>query len=220
MTLLQIRLENRFDNDILNDGLMSVDGTDFRIQQFRPFSKVWHSHKWKGPGLRYEIGVCIRTGSIVWIHGPFPCGQWPDIKIFRHALADYLEEGERVETDRGYRGQTRHCKIPNGAEKREIRQMRKRVGQRHETVNKRFKQFKCLKETWRHDLDFHSAATRACVIITQLAFENGEPVFDVEYDDLLYEDVEDDSSYNPDEDDNDNSSDNDSEDSRQREYND
>ena len=71
MTLLQIHLENRFDNDILNDCLMSVDGTYFCIKQFRPFSKVWHSHKWKGPGLRYKIGVCICTSSIVWITARF-----------------------------------------------------------------------------------------------------------------------------------------------------
>ena len=46
----------------------------------------WHSHKFNGPGLRYEVAICMLTGCTVWIMGPFPCGDWPDIEIFRFAL--------------------------------------------------------------------------------------------------------------------------------------
>ena len=60
--------------------------------------------------------------------------------------------------------------------------------------------------------------TCACVIITQLTFENEKPVFNAEYNDFLYEEVEKNSSYNPDEDEDNNSSDNDSKDARQRGY--
>ena len=157
---------------------MSVDGTDFRSQQFKPWSKTWYSHKFEGPGLCYEIGVCILSGSIVWIHGPFRCGEWPDINIFKHALITYLEQGERVQADNGYRGYPK-VKTPNlGGDQR--------VDQRHETVNKRLKQIKCLKNIWRHDLNLHSVSLWAVAVITQLSFENGEPVFDVDYDDFDY----------------------------------
>ena len=57
---------------------ITVDGTDFRIQEPSPFDPKWYSHKFRGPGLRYEIGVCIKTGWIVWVNGPFPAGAWPD----------------------------------------------------------------------------------------------------------------------------------------------
>ena len=69
----QIRLEDRFEGDI---------GNDFWIQQFDPFSTVWFGHKSNGPGNRYEVGVCIRSGAIVWLHGPFPCGLKNDLQIF------------------------------------------------------------------------------------------------------------------------------------------
>lgn len=183
---LQVLWENRLEDDIQNDCLVSVDGTDFRIQQLMPFWKGWYSHKFKGPGLRYEVGVCIRSGNIVWLHGPFPCGEWPDIKIFRHALIDQLSEGERVEADDGYVGESpRHIKIPDALDSKEKNRMRATVRMRHETVNRRFKQFGALKQTFRHDLIFQSAFVRAVVVITQLAFQNGEPVFDVDYDDRI-----------------------------------
>ena len=41
---------------------ITVDGTDFRIQEPGPFNLKWYSHKLKWPGLHYEIGVCIKTG--------------------------------------------------------------------------------------------------------------------------------------------------------------
>ena len=87
---------NRFKGDTGNTCLISVDGTDFQIYQWEPFWKGWFSHKFKGPGVRYEVGVCILTGDIVWLHGPFPCGLWPDLKIFRKSLKQQLLEGEKV----------------------------------------------------------------------------------------------------------------------------
>jgi hypothetical protein len=147
-----------------------VDGTDFKIVQLAPFSKKWYSHKFNGPGLRYEVGLCIQTGDIVWIHGPFPPGDWPDLSIFRHALLHHLGDGERVEADAGYIGEfPRHVKTPV-----------------HETVNKRFKQWGCLKQVFRHvhDLAYkHASVFRAVAVITQLAIEDGEPLYAVEYHD-------------------------------------
>lgn len=67
--------------------------------------KAFRSHKFKHAGLRYEIAVCILTGDIVWVIGPFPCGAWPDISIFRFALKYLLDENERVEADDGYIGE-------------------------------------------------------------------------------------------------------------------
>lgn len=184
---LQILWENRRINDIGNDCLVSVDGTDFRIKQIKPWSEAWYSYKYNGPGLRYEVGVCIRTGAIVWIHGPFAPGDYNDIEIFRHAMIAFLEDGERVEADAGYRGEhPRYVKIPDVLEEgTNVQRMRQRLMKRHETVNKRLKNFGCLKQAFRHDLVFHSACFRAVAVVTQLAFENGEPVFQVDYDDLL-----------------------------------
>ena len=69
---------------------VSIDGTDFRIQQLKPFNKIWYSDKFNSPGVQYEVAISIQDGDIVWVNGPFACGLWPDIKIFwqnlKHAL--------------------------------------------------------------------------------------------------------------------------------------
>ena len=159
----------------------------YRIHRQNAAPKAWFSHKFGGPGVRYEVGVCILTGWIVWVLGPFPCGDWPDISIFRFALKNMLEPNERVEADDGYVGEDPlHVKAPASMvhdqdEKRKI--MRSRVRSRHETVNKRLKQFKCL-EIFRHDVQLHGTCFRACAVLTQLEIENGHPLFSVsEYSD-------------------------------------
>ena len=81
--------------------MLSVDGTDC---PFEAQGKAFYSHKFKGTGLRYEVGVGIKGGDICWIQGPLPCGLYPDIKIFRLALIHELDADERIEADLGYRG--------------------------------------------------------------------------------------------------------------------
>ena len=80
---------------------MSVDGTDFRIAEH---GKQFYSFKFKKSALRYEVALCILTGDIVWINGPYEPGVWNDIAIFRAGIMHHLEDGERVEADDGYIG--------------------------------------------------------------------------------------------------------------------
>ena len=82
---------------------MSIDGTHFRINEPVPFDTLWYSHKFNGPGLAYELGLCIKTGNIVWYNGPFP-SKHPDISIFRANLKSLLLPGEKVVADLGYKG--------------------------------------------------------------------------------------------------------------------
>ena len=67
------------------------------------FDPKWFSHKFKGPGLRYKVAVCIQTGHIVWYNGHFPPGDWPDLRIAQDALIYELDNGELALVDRGYR---------------------------------------------------------------------------------------------------------------------
>lgn len=79
------------------------DGTDLKIREPQPFNKKWYSHKFKGPGVRYEIGLSIRNGDIVWTSGSggFPCGDWADIKIARELYVHYAKNEKTLE-NRGY----------------------------------------------------------------------------------------------------------------------
>ena len=99
---LQIVWENRHRGRSTKTCKVTVDGTDCPIQEPIPFSKKWYSHKFKKAGLRYEVAVNIKTGDIVWINGPFPCGSWNDIKIFRCNLKLLIPPGEMVEADKGW----------------------------------------------------------------------------------------------------------------------
>jgi hypothetical protein len=119
----------------------------------------------------------------VWINGPFPCGQWSDLKIFWHALMGELEAGEKVETDLGFRGEKFHSNEDNIFLSESGQWQKYLVHACHETVNKRLKQWNCLHRVSWHNLRKHGPVFRAVASITQLAIENGEPLFDVEYND-------------------------------------
>ena len=168
---------------------MSVDGADFQIQEPWPYKKAtsskWYSEKFGGAGLRYEVGVSILGGEIVWVNGPFLPGKYNDHTIFKdHGLLDHLEEGERVEADDGYifldpeftkaRSSVFHPE--------ENRGLRNTVRARHETINQRMKVFNCLAQKFRHsDLGKHQDCVRAVAAIVQYALERGEQIWDVQY---------------------------------------
>ena len=165
--------------------MVSIDGTDCAVEAR---GKCWYSHKFKRSGVRYEVAVSIKCGDIVWIKGPLPCGEWPDIKMFRDALIHYLDENERVEADGGYIGEApSHVKTPNMFTRNEEKlAMQQHIRNRHETVNKRFKQWGCIRQRFRHTTENHSACFRAVAVLTQLCIEFGEPLFSVaEYSDIV-----------------------------------
>jgi DDE superfamily endonuclease len=159
---------------------VSVDGTDFTIREPTPFSPRWFSHKTNGPGVRYEIAIAIQTGEPVWINGPFPCGTWTDLRIARYALVDALDPGEYYLADGGYRDGNQYSQTPTGRHDFSDRQ-KATVRARHETYNKRLKDWGALRCAFRHALDSHSKIFRAIANVVQVTIMNGEPLFDVEY---------------------------------------
>lgn len=167
---------------------MTVDGTDFQMPQLGP---LFSSHKFaKKSGLRYEVAVCILTGDIVWVNGPYECGKWNDIKIFRDSLMSHLAPFERVEADDGYLGEhPQHVKCPKGFANPEITEyMQQRVRNRQETVNRRFKSWDILKQVFRHihHIPDHGDVFRSVAVITQLAINEGEKLFHCGYRDPPY----------------------------------
>ena len=161
---------------------MTTDGTDFEIYEPTPFDPMWYSHKFHGPGVRYEVGICIQTGWIVWINGPYPCGEWPDLRIARDALHYMLAPGEFYVADGGYAEGGQHSDTPNGLNDPD-QKMKAIARARHETINGRFKQFNVLYRVFRHDVSRHSICFRAVANVVQMMMENGSPAFTVDYDD-------------------------------------
>lgn len=161
---------------------ITVDGTDFKIYEPMNFDPRWFSHKFNGPGVRYEVGICIQTGWIVWINGPFPCGEWPDLRIARDALHYALPPGELYVADGGYADGGQNSDTPNGLNDDDQR-MKKVARARHETVNRRFKEFNILHRVFRHNIHLHSSVFRAVANIVQVMIQHNSPLFSVDYDD-------------------------------------
>jgi hypothetical protein len=113
--------------------LVVIDGADFTIPEPTPFSTGWYSHKFDGAGIRYELATCIHTGNIVSFTGPFECGKWPDILIFRYKLKQWLGPGEKVVADRGYKGEHKII-TPYYPLSEEHKNLMNRARARHETI--------------------------------------------------------------------------------------
>ena len=84
---------------------VTLDGTDCRIREPAPFNTKWYSHKFRGPGLRYEIGLCNVSGHIVWVSCPYLCGEYPNLKIACEGIMHLFEEGKVLVADGGYKGE-------------------------------------------------------------------------------------------------------------------
>ena len=136
-----IKLEERFegyDGGVADTNcFISVDGTDCPVFEPYPFSKSMYSHKLNGPEVKYEVAVCLKTGKIVWINGPFE-GSKNDGTIFREGLSTRLLPCEAVEVDQGYKGDFK-MKTPSMGFDSKKRKMKSNACAQHETINCRLK---------------------------------------------------------------------------------
>ena len=181
--LLQIQFERRLLHSRPGTCTLIVDGTDYLCHELsnlpRKERKKWYSHKFNSAGIKYEVATCIATGDIVHYNGPFR-GAAADLTIFRFHLKRCLLPGERVIADRGYRGD-RKVVTPYDYDclsKQHYRAMAA-LRARHEVMNGRLKQFRCLADRWRHALSDHHRVFRACLVLVQLNHRYGTEPFEV-----------------------------------------
>jgi hypothetical protein len=166
--------------------MMSLDGTDCPVNEPWSFDKKWYSQKFNGHGVKYEVGVCIKTGYIVWINGPVVASM-NDLKLFKSLLMNLLCEDEGVEVDVGYNGAD-SLNNPQVGVSRIQRCQKNKVRGRHENVNGRLKIFNVLNIPFRHlkpheeMMEKHHKCFYAVAVITQLKFEAGEMLYDIQYD--------------------------------------
>ncbi|KAH9146589.1 hypothetical protein AeRB84_009541, partial [Aphanomyces euteiches] len=151
---------------------VSLDGTDFAIQEPKPFDKKWWSHKLNRAALRYEVGICIRTGCIVWVHGGKPAGEWPDLKLAQDAYVLAVQKDEMALADKGYMNR-RYFVNPKYYPSSAAAQ--KKIMARHETANARFKQFGVLKNIFRHKVEDHMTCFLSVANLVQIAIECESP---------------------------------------------
>ncbi len=87
--------------------------------------------------------------------------------------------------DNGYIGEApNRVKCPGtGVDSPDDLAMQSLVRSRHETLNGRFKCWKILKQTFRHEVALHGLVFWAISVIIQLAIDGGEKLFWIEYSD-------------------------------------
>ena len=148
------------------------------IHEKQPFNETYFSHKFKGPGYRYEVAVSIKGGDIVWVSGPWPASI-SDKEIFKQHLAKHLGENERAEMDNGY-SNTEKAVVPAAGETFLHKKGKSQARGRQEIHNGRFKCFHSLQETFREpDPETHCLVFNAVAILTQLSKDHGEQLFEV-----------------------------------------
>ena len=159
---------------------MSVDGIDFQIFEH---GIKFYSHKNRKSALRYEICFNIIIGGIVWVNILYPAGAYSDITIFRDSLINFLNPGERVGDDDGYiREVPHHIKCPMSVTNLRVRKViHGRLGKGQETLNRRFKDWRLLKQGFRHHASNHADILHAIVVLTQTSIDSGERIFSCEY---------------------------------------
>ncbi len=87
-------------SDVLNLVDVLVDGTDFQIQEPRKFDHGLYPHKFRSAVLRNEVGLCLETSSIVWIHRQFPARGYSEKSIFNLKMVHCLDRNEKLLGDR------------------------------------------------------------------------------------------------------------------------
>ena len=101
-----------------------------------------------------------------------------DLQLARCGIDDVLPIGERVIGDKIYTDD-RFIHIPKEGEHEFHRTIRILLA-RHETVNKRIKDYKCMRELWRHGWEKHIIAFNAITNLVELKLNNGNPLFDID----------------------------------------
>ncbi|KAH9121519.1 hypothetical protein AeMF1_006809 [Aphanomyces euteiches] len=156
---------------------VSLDGTDFAINEPAPFDRKWWSHKLNRAGLRYEISICIQTGHIVWAYGGKPCGEWPDLSLARDAYVHFVGPNEMTLADRGYMD-ANYFVNPRYHPQSSAQQ--KQIMARHETVNARLKQFGVLRGIFRHSIEKHPICFYAIANLVQIGLEYESPLYSIQ----------------------------------------
>jgi hypothetical protein len=165
--------------------IVTVDGTDFRVHEKKhptlPLDRSQYSKKFNHGALKYEIAMSVFSPKCVWISGPH-CGGKHDLTIFREGLKGKISPGKLVIADRGYvtsKADEKLLSTPDVMDSTALYNFKSRARLQHETFNGRLKFFRCLSDTFRHDLEKHKMTFEAVCVIVQYQIDNGSEIYAV-----------------------------------------
>jgi hypothetical protein len=174
-----VLLEKRHRSDSTTfDCLITTSTIDFPILDPRKKNSKkelspYYSHHVKGPALRYEVGVSIFGGDIVWTNGPFRAGCETESEIFEN-LKESIDPDEIAEQ---FSRLDLFCdKSPDSDT---AKMVPSKTRDRQKMVNDRLMSFKILQR-FRHNVLSHDTVFRAIVALVQLSIEKEIVTFELD----------------------------------------
>ena len=146
-----------------------MDGVDFLTHEVRPLDRRLFSHKLNHAAIRYEIGMALGSSHIVWAAGGVKPGLCNDLSLARRGILKKIRALQRVAADKGYRGDERII-TPYKLSPTNMAKI-KSILARHEIINKRLKQFACLRNAFVHNRKKHPTCFYAVLYITELSLQ-------------------------------------------------
>ena len=113
--------------------------------------------------------------DICWVYGGYPAG-CNDITLARRGILRVLPRGEKIISDKGYKSMPHRIIVPTEDRKSNLSYQHKLIMARHEGVNKRVKDWRCMSSIWRQGRKAHVPTFYVIISLTQINMENGEPL--------------------------------------------
>lgn len=176
---LQVRYENRFLNTEKDQKCFtSLDTIDFKMSDkaltgLRDSTDNYYSEVYKSQGIRYEVGIAVKTGDIVWKYGGLPCGSYPEINLANEAYIYAVKKDELTYANKKYH-KSKFFITPNHTNVKE----HKKIMQRHKNLKKKIKYFEILNKPYRHIIDKHHLCFHAIVNIIQITIKHDTPLIE------------------------------------------
>lgn len=111
----------------------------------------------------------------MWFADPFPCGAYPDVKIFRKDLRTCLNPGEIVIADKGYNDERDFSE----AEVTGFESYQRAARGRQEGVNDLRKWLRILTVPFPHYKNLHGPGLSAIANITNLCITFEETLYEI-----------------------------------------
>lgn len=168
---------HRFDHVAPGNAYMSVDTTPCPLQinvSDWAYQKPFYSEHDGMHCLKYEIGIQIWTGQLVWVAGPY-FGSASDLTIVRNSgFLNLLGARECAYADKIYVGEP-SLLIPFRGRDWQLsheqwiwNDFHRRLRVRVENAIGRIKHFHCLRIPWRHKISQHVIAFWCCAQIAAI----------------------------------------------------
>jgi DDE superfamily endonuclease len=124
------------------------------------------------------VAISISNCYIVHINGPFIAGSWPDLRIARSWLHSRLRPHEFYVADKGYKSAYGPAIMEKDVPQ-DRREEFRTIRARHETINRRFKEFGILGNTYHHEEEKHGEIFRCIAVLVQIDIEHGKLSFQI-----------------------------------------